>query len=145
MTKHSISILLGGALAACGASAPPPSAPEPPPGADVATAVADGRDVPDVASLAVPAKVTIVDFFASWCPPCRDVDRHVVEMLGRRTDLAYRKLDIVDWDSPLAKHWLRSVPNLPYVIVLAPDGRQVDAISGLDLARLDAAIAKAKP
>jgi thiol-disulfide isomerase/thioredoxin len=125
-----------------GAYVPEAKAPE---GADVATPVADGHDVPDLARLLVPGKVTLVDFYAGWCGPCRDVDRHVKEMIGRRTDLAYRRLDVVDWDSPLAAHYVRTVPSLPYVIVFAPDGRKVDAIAGLDLARLDAAIAKAKP
>jgi thiol-disulfide isomerase/thioredoxin len=125
-----------------GAYAADAKAPE---GADVSTPVADGRDVPDLAKLLAPGKVTLVDFYAGWCGPCRDVDRHVKELIGRRSDLAYRRLDVVDWDSPLAVHYIRSVPSLPYVLVFAPDGHQVDAIAGLDLARLDAAIAKAKP
>ena len=118
---------------------------KPPDGADVATPVVDGSDVPDLAVLLVRGKVTLVDFYADWCGPCRDVDKHVKETLRARTDVAYRRLDVVDWDSPLAAHYMRKVPNLPYVIVFAPDGHKVDAIAGLDLARLDAAIAKAKP
>jgi thiol-disulfide isomerase/thioredoxin len=116
-----------------------------PAGADVSEPVVDGRDVPDLARMVALGKVTIIDFFADWCGPCRDVDRHVKGLLGTRTDLAYRRLDVVDWDTPLAAHYLRGVPSLPYVIVYGADGRQVDAIAGLDLPRLDAALARAKP
>jgi thiol-disulfide isomerase/thioredoxin len=125
-----------------GAYVPEARAPE---GADVSTAVADGHDVPDLATLAVRGKVTVLDFYADWCGPCREVDKHLKDLLRTRSDLAYRRLNVVDWDSPLATHYMKKVPSLPWVVVLAPDGRQIDAIAGLDLARLDAAIAKAKP
>jgi len=114
-----------------------------PEGADVSTPVADGRDVADLKSVLAANKITVVDFYADWCGPCREVDKHVKALLPRRADLAYRRLDVVDWDSPLAKHYIHDVPNLPYVIVFAPDGHRIDAISGLDLARLDKAIGAA--
>jgi hypothetical protein len=67
----------------------------------------------------------------------------VKKKLESRSDLAYRRLDIVDWDTPLAKHWMNGVPELPYVIVFDKQKKKVDSIVGLDLARLDSAIAKA--
>jgi thiol-disulfide isomerase/thioredoxin len=112
-------------------------------GVDVATIGKDGVDVPDLAPHLVRGKITVVDFSAVWCAPCRKVDEHVLAMLGSRADVAYRKLDIGDWDTPLAARWLRGVPSLPYVLVYDKAGRRVDAIAGLDLARLDAAIARA--
>jgi hypothetical protein len=52
-----------------------------------------------------------------------------------------RKVNVVDWESPVAKAFLQKVPQLPYVIVFGKDGQRVDAIAGLDLARLDRAVA----
>jgi thiol-disulfide isomerase/thioredoxin len=116
---------------------------KPPEGADVGTIAKDGLDVPDLAPHLARGKITVVDFSATWCGPCRKVDEHVLAMLGSRPDIAYRKLDIGDWDTPLARRWLRGVQSLPYVLVYDKGGRRVDAVAGLDLARLDAAIARA--
>jgi len=89
-------------------------------------------------------KVTVVDFYAVWCQPCRKVDEHMKEVLATQPDVALRKVDVVDWDSEVAKQHLQGVPNLPYVIVFGRSGKQVAAISGLQLDELDAAIAKAR-
>jgi thiol-disulfide isomerase/thioredoxin len=115
--------------------------PEPPAGADVRRLVQAGEDVPSLAAHAVPGKVTVFDFYADWCGPCRKVDEHLFSLLGARADLAYRKLNIVSWETPLAKHYLAAAPSLPFVIVYGKDGRAAATISGLDLGALDRAIA----
>jgi hypothetical protein len=62
--------------------------------------------------------------------------------LSDRSDVAYRRLDIGDWDTPLAQHYLKGVASLPYVVVYGTTGGKVDDIAGLDLPKLDAAIAR---
>jgi thiol-disulfide isomerase/thioredoxin len=114
----------------------------PPEGIDVKTVAKDGEDVPDLAPHVVPGKVTVVDFSAIWCEPCRLLDEHMIATLGKRADVAYRKFDVADWDTPLAGRYLKGISALPYVIVYGKNGQKVDAIAGLDLARLDAAIGK---
>jgi thiol-disulfide isomerase/thioredoxin len=114
-----------------------------PEGADVKTIAKDGEDVADLAPHVVPGKVTVMDFSAIWCAPCRTLDEHMLATLGKRQDVAYRKLDVGDWDTPLAQRYLQGIPSLPYVIVYGKNGQKVDSIAGLDLARLDAAIGKA--
>ena len=76
----------------------PPRFPE---GADVRLLVRDGADLPSLDALLVPGKVTVVDFSASWCGPCRAVDEHVIDVLRTRNDVAYRRLDVGDWTTPL--------------------------------------------
>lgn len=111
-----------------------------PKGADVQTIAREGEDVPDLSVFLAKGKVTVVDFSAIWCMPCRKVDEHMAKVLALRSDVAYRKFDIGDWDTPLAQRYLKAIPQLPYVIVYGVNYQKVDAISGVETSRLDAAI-----
>lgn len=111
-----------------------------PEGADARTIAEGGADIPDLGAQVVRGKVTVIDFAASWCMPCRKLDAHMAKVLEARQDVAYRKLDIVDWETPLARRYLKQVSKLPYVIVYDTSGAQVDAIAGLAIDKLDAAI-----
>ena len=114
-----------------------------PAGADVAELSKEGEDVPSLDPHAVKGKVTLFDFYAVWCAPCRKIDAHVFAMLGKRTDVAVRKLNVVSWETPLAARYLKDVPSLPYVVVYGKDGKRVASVAGLDLGALDKAIADA--
>jgi thiol-disulfide isomerase/thioredoxin len=105
--------------------------------------VRDGSDIPDLGPVVARDKITVVDFSATWCEPCRKLDEHMNAIVAKRSDVAYRKLDVADWDSPLAQHYLRKVTALPYVMVFDKRGAKTAEISGLDVKRLDDAIAGA--
>ncbi len=113
------------------------------PNADLKELSREGEDVPSLEAHVVPGKVTLFDFYAVWCAPCRKIDAHVYALLASRGDLALRKLNVVSWETPLAARYLKNIPNLPYIVVHGKDGRRVDAVAGLDLPALDRAIARA--
>ena len=119
-----------------------PAAPPHAPAGDAKTLSTDGRDVGDLADHAEPGKITIFDFSAYWCEPCRVLETHLMAEVERRPDLAYRRLDIGERDSALAKRYLKDDAGLPYVIVFGKDRREVATIEGLDLGRVDRAIAR---
>jgi thiol-disulfide isomerase/thioredoxin len=114
-----------------------------PAGADLAEISKEGEDVPSLEAHLVPGKVTLFDFYAVWCAPCRKIDAHVFALLGKRGDLALRKLNVVSWETPLAQRYLKSIPSLPYLLVYGKNGQRVEAVAGLDLEALDRAIARA--
>lgn len=114
-----------------------------PAGADVKEIATDGQDVPSLEKHLVPGKVTLFDFSAKWCEPCRALDEHVLALISKRDDVAYRKLDVGDWDTPLGERYLEGITKLPYVIIYDKQGRRVKAITGLDLDGIDRAIDEA--
>jgi hypothetical protein len=69
---------------------------------------------------------------------------HVYQRIaGGEAALAYRKLNIVEWESALGQRYLKNVPSLPYVVVYGRDGKKFATLTGADLAALDKTIAGA--
>lgn len=100
-----------------------------------------GEEV-DIEAHLVSGKVTVFDFSAVWCGPCREVDAEMQTILESSSRVALRKINVVDWSSPVAQEYLQKVSGLPYVVVYGSDGRRVEAIQGLNLKRLRRAIEK---
>jgi thiol-disulfide isomerase/thioredoxin len=126
------------ALAGAGLGAYLPH-PDYPQGADVATLTKDGSKVGPLEKLRTPGKYTVFDVFADWCGPCREVDNRLREIVASRSDVAVRRLNVVDFDSPLARELGTRLDTLPYVVVFTPSGRRSD-LAGLDMKKLEAAL-----
>jgi thiol-disulfide isomerase/thioredoxin len=114
------------------------------PGMDVEIISAEGEAV-DIEAHRVPGKITVVDFFAEWCGPCRAVDNKLIELMRASDDLAVRRVNVADETSPAAQRYLGGDESLlPLVVIYDPAGKEVDRIEGFDLERLVASIAKAR-
>ena len=70
--------------------------------------------------LPVKGKITVVDFFSQYCPPCMKLSPLLEQLAQKRSDLAIKKVNIqrpevsghIDWQSPLAQQLqLRSIPH----------------------------------
>lgn len=92
-----------------------------------------GADVVDlqppgaaVALVPVAGKLTIFEFGATWCEPCKTLEPALVELAKRHPEIAIRRIDVVDWDSPVAEKYL--APQglaLPHVKVFDARGKLV--------------------
>jgi len=87
--------------------------------ADVSTAEAAGELVP------VAGKLTIFDFWATWCAPCKVLEPELIALARAHPELvAIRRIDAVDWDSAaVARHLTPGGFNLPHVKIYDPSGR----------------------
>lgn len=73
------------------------------------------------------AKGTVlVDFFATWCGPCKMLAPHLDELSARNPEVKIVKID-VDEETPLAiKYGVASIPTL----ILFKDGEKVNQTLG---------------
>jgi thiol-disulfide isomerase/thioredoxin len=84
--------------------------------------VSAGEPVDLEAHLA-PGKYTIFDFYADWCPPCRELSPRLSDLAARNPKVAIRKIDVVDWTSPVvAQH---HIEGLPHMIMFDPTGARI--------------------
>jgi ubiquitin C len=84
--------------------------------------------------------VTIVDFTASWCPPCKMIAPHFEKLASENSSVKFLKVD-VDEGAEVAEHC--GIEAMPTFKVFK-DGTEVDVLQGADLGQLEAMIAKHK-
>jgi thiol-disulfide isomerase/thioredoxin len=73
--------------------------------------------------LLVPGKITVVDFYADWCGPCKQMAPVLDKLVSGKSDVVLKKIDIVNWDSAVAKKY--DITSIPNVRVFDKQGRMV--------------------
>jgi thioredoxin 1 len=72
--------------------------------------------------------VTLVDFYADWCGPCRMIAPIIEELSGELDGKAkIAKLDIESAQKVTSNYGVTSIPTL----VLFKDGKEVDRVVGV--------------
>ena len=83
---------------------------------------------PEAFGETVKSGVTLVDFYADWCGPCRMLSPVLQEVAAHMKDKAsVIKIDIDDATAVTEKYEIASVPTL----ILFKDGKEVDRVVGL--------------
>lgn len=71
--------------------------------------------------------VVLVDFWATWCPPCRKMAPVVEEVAGELKGKAkFGKVDVDSNKNLATRYQIRSIPTF----ILFKDGKKVDQIIG---------------
>ena len=103
--------------------------------------ISHGTEV-DIAKHVAMGKITIVDFYADWCGPCRLVSPALERLAQTDVEIALRKIDIVNWDSPVATQYHVNV--LPQVDVYNRKGALTCTVRGVDPESIQHCVAQAK-
>jgi copper chaperone CopZ len=79
-----------------------------------------------------PGKLTLFDFYADWCGPCKIYSPKVERLLLEYENVAVRKVDVVEWKSDLAKQLTKEykLPALPFTLIFDDQGNLVGRVEG---------------
>ena len=86
--------------------------------------------------------VTIVDFYADWCGPCRELSPSLEQLVRSDPEIALRKIDIVSWRTAVVRQF--DVRSIPQVNVYNRGGSLVGTVVGADIDKIKSYAAQAK-
>ena len=91
-------------------------------------------------------KITIFDFYAEWCGPCRVFSPKVERLILNHPNTILVKADIVDWESALSKQLTQKFqfPSLPFVLVFNDKGKLLGKVHGNFIDKVEAIVEKSK-
>jgi copper chaperone CopZ/thiol-disulfide isomerase/thioredoxin len=92
----------------------------------------DGSKKVDLKAIAVPGKITVVDYWAEWCSPCHFLEKRLQHLLNENSNMALRRVNVGKWDNAAAKQATAEfrLEALPYVRVYDSRGKFVDQVTG---------------
>ena len=94
---------------------------------DVRDTARDGATF-DAVGVAVLGKVTVVDFWAEWCGPCKPLTKGLEELAATNPGIALRKVEVPSFDTPVAKAHLKNAKGLPLVWIYDTAGKRVKVL-----------------
>jgi thioredoxin 1 len=86
--------------------------------------------------------VTIVDFYADWCGPCKLISPALEQMAKTDPEVAVRKIDIIDWTTAVVKQY--NVHAIPQINIYGRTGKLVGIVIGPDVQKVERLVAQAK-
>lgn len=86
--------------------------------------------------------VTVVDFYADWCGPCKHISPSLEQMARTDPEVALRKIDIVNWKTAVVKQY--NIRSIPQVNIYNRGGRLVGTVVGADIQEVKRYVAQAK-
>ena len=103
--------------------------------------ITHGQQV-DIKSHLAAGNITIIDYYADWCGPCKLVSPTLEQLAKTDAEIALRKIDIVNWGSAVAKQY--NVTTLPRVEVYGRKGQLIGTVRGADPDQVKQYVALAK-
>ncbi|EGX47064.1 Cytoplasmic thioredoxin isoenzyme 2 [Orbilia oligospora] len=101
--------------------------------------VAEIKSQKEFTDLIAGDKVTVVDFHATWCGPCKQIAPFVEKLSGEFKDANFVKVDVDEVTDVAAECGVRAMPTF----MIFRGGEKVSEVVGANPAALKAAVATA--
>ena len=95
----------------------------PPPSVTPVKVLKQGGQAVDLNKVLVAGQVTVVDFYADWCGPCKRIGPKLDLLAKQDSGVVLRKVDIVRWGTPVAEQY--SINSIPHIRVYDARGKMV--------------------
>jgi thiol-disulfide isomerase/thioredoxin len=105
------------------------------------TVISHGAQVDINQHLAL-GNVTVIDFYADWCGPCRRLSPSLEQMARSDPEIALRKIDIVNWKTAVVQQF--NIHSVPQVNIYDRSGHLVGTVVGADFEKVKSYVAQAK-
>ena len=96
----------------------------------------------DIARHLALGNVTVVDFYADWCPACKYLSPSLEQMAQTDPEIALRKIDIVNWNTAVVKQY--NIRSIPQVNVYNRGGQLVGTVDSANAEEVKRYVAQAK-
>jgi thioredoxin 1 len=77
-------------------------------------------------------KITVIDFWATWCAPCTVIGEMLHELSHEYEDLVIRRVEVPTFDTAIAKEHLSDVVGLPVLWIYDRTGTRAHTLVGTD-------------
>lgn len=102
------------------------------------TATEQQETAPKREDATLKAPVTIIDFSATWCPPCQRIAPAVHQLAEQSTDKVEFKFIDIDQNREMAESY--GIQAVPTFVILNAHGQEVTRIEGADIESLTAIV-----
>lgn len=102
--------------------------------------VGEPSPVPEIAAAVAKDRYTIVDYWATWCPPCVELAPQIEDFAKARSDVYVHKVNATTWEVADWKHYLPEVDGLPVIDIFGPDQKLVRRLVGEEARKFKAVI-----
>jgi thioredoxin 1 len=57
------------------------------------------------------SRLTVVDFFAKWCGPCKQIAPHIEKLAKEKPNVSFVKVDVDEAQEVAAEYRIRAMPT----------------------------------